>query len=265
MKIEQTTITPALASKLLERNTHNRLLSPRRVNALAQCLQEGQWYADASPYRLTDDGQLLDGQHRLAAIVQAGVAVEGIVITGVDERAQIVMDSGRSRTLTDYLRMQGEPNVSNAAAATRLLRNYRTGALAKGTWRDMYDSIPALWEFYKQNAEDIKEGVAAARDLRTHLSIIGSVAAVLHIILDEIDSADRREFWLQLCKRSIPVPSVLLLIRMMDNRDRRIASGSLEQRFQLALAIKTWNRFRAGDNSNTLLAFRSNEGFPTPR
>src|SRR5258708_11331106 len=121
--VQQVTLTPEDASHLMEKNIGNRLLSPRRVNSLAQSISRGEWLFDGNPIRLTSDGRLLDGQHRLAAIMQAGESVPVLMLHGLEPESQLAIDSGRPRTFSDYLRLRGVAQIHSVAAAVRLLAN----------------------------------------------------------------------------------------------------------------------------------------------
>ncbi|HEV8193129.1 MAG TPA: hypothetical protein VGP82_16835, partial [Ktedonobacterales bacterium] len=61
-------ITPALARELLKRNTNNRALRPAHVDMLRGTMQRGEWQVTHQGLAFADDGELLDGQHRLEAL-----------------------------------------------------------------------------------------------------------------------------------------------------------------------------------------------------
>jgi hypothetical protein len=116
MNAEVMQITPDLAREWLERNPINRKLSPPHVQKIALAIISGEWAMNGEAIKFNCDGTLLDGQHRLAAIIEAGIAVPSLVITGIEQQAQGTMDLGRSRSLIDFLRMDGVPNVSRVAS-----------------------------------------------------------------------------------------------------------------------------------------------------
>lgn len=262
VEIEQTIITPEDASHLMEKNTANRLLSPRRVNALAQSITRGEWQFDGSPIRLTSDGMLLDGQHRLAAIQQAGLAVPVLILRGLDPASQLVIDSGRPRTFADYLRMRGVAQVHAIAAATRLLANIDSGNYYTTSWREFFQSNSSLWNYYLDHKDEISDGMTTARAARSHIAMIPSVIVVLAVVLGRSDAEDAEEFFAQISKKSAPAGSVRLLLRTLENRENKADTGSREQRVELALAIKAWRLFRSQDESGQVLGFRRIEKFP---
>lgn len=96
-KIE--TITPERAADILaNHNPGNRPLARARVRSYAQEMAEHRWRL--SPQGISFDGQgnLVDGQHRLAAIKQSGQPQQLYVTRNVDKEAARVMDQGLART-----------------------------------------------------------------------------------------------------------------------------------------------------------------------
>lgn len=115
-------ITPELAREWLARNIANRPLARRCVAAFAQDMINHRWMLNGEPIIFSDKGELLDGQHRLEAIILANVPVRMLVVEGVAERAKLTIDSGISKTTADRFRMFGQverPQV--VAAATTVI------------------------------------------------------------------------------------------------------------------------------------------------
>lgn len=120
-------ITPKMASKMLEGNTQNRNLRQRIVNSYARDMATGRWADQGDPIRLNGDGTLLDGQHRLHAIVASGTTQQMVVVRGVDKKAILTMDTGARRTFADVLRLHGHKNVTTLAAVARMMMSYEQG------------------------------------------------------------------------------------------------------------------------------------------
>lgn len=75
-------ITPGFAKQLLELNPTNRPLSDHTVQRYARDMRGGRWQPNGQGIILTADGKLLDGQHRLAAIISSGETI-GVIILAV--------------------------------------------------------------------------------------------------------------------------------------------------------------------------------------
>ncbi len=101
-------ITPEMAVNWLEKvNTHNRPLSDAHVARLARDMKEGNWLLTHQGIAFAPDGTLLDGQHRLWAIVEANVSVEMHVWFNVTPEALMAVDTGKTRGLADVLHLGG--------------------------------------------------------------------------------------------------------------------------------------------------------------
>jgi hypothetical protein len=101
MKAEFKTITPKLAEQWLQLNIHNRTKRGWWVSALSQMIKRGEWITSHQGIAFSKSGSLIDGQHRLEAIVDADQPVELLVVTGVSDDAYKVLDNGIKRTLSD--------------------------------------------------------------------------------------------------------------------------------------------------------------------
>jgi hypothetical protein len=98
---EIATVTPWLASRWLATNDGNRRLRPGVVDRYARAMKDGDWKLTPEPIIIADTGRLLNGQHRLNALVQAEVSLRMLVITNVSEDTFSALDRGQSRSFID--------------------------------------------------------------------------------------------------------------------------------------------------------------------
>lgn len=117
MKIEK--VTPAKAATFLKGNDSNRTIRKNAVKRYARDMKAGNWLESGDPIRFNGDGTLLDGQHRLSAIIESGMPQKMIVIRGLDKKSMLAMDTGAKRTFADVLKLQGFKNTNLTAAAIR--------------------------------------------------------------------------------------------------------------------------------------------------
>lgn len=120
-------MTPELASGYLSRNKRNRPLRKGRVERYARDMAEGRWQLNGETVIVSDQDNLMNGQHRLEAVVKAAVPVWMMLTTGVPEAAFSTMDAGLTRTAGDVLGMRGVLNFNQVAAVARICLNYRDG------------------------------------------------------------------------------------------------------------------------------------------
>jgi len=100
----------------LEANTTNRPVSRSVVRSFAEAMQRGEWIVTHQGIAFDVNGVLIDGQHRLAAIVEADVPVDLTVFTDVDDGTFDVLDTGKRRNAADVLAIEGEKSSTMLAA-----------------------------------------------------------------------------------------------------------------------------------------------------
>ena len=101
-------LTPEEATRLLEYNTLNRPLSDRHVKRIANQILSGKWRFNGDTIKISEDNQVLDGQHRLWAIVEAKIAVQTIVVRNIAREAFATIDTLRKpRSGADVLALNG--------------------------------------------------------------------------------------------------------------------------------------------------------------
>lgn len=76
-------ITPEIAAQWLSNNFRHREIKAARVEKFARQMDEGDWQFNGKVIILSDTGMLMNGQHRLSAVVASGKTMRSIVIRGV--------------------------------------------------------------------------------------------------------------------------------------------------------------------------------------
>tara|TARA_B100001175_G_scaffold42518_1_gene31855 strand:+ start:1690 stop:2607 length:918 start_codon:yes stop_codon:yes gene_type:complete len=152
------TITPARAKQLLATNPNNRKINERHTLKLATTIRENRWVNNGETIKIgIKDGKeiLLDGQHRLTAVVKAEKTIRTHVIYGLDPEVFDTIDQGKKRSLSDVLGIAGYINTSALARTVKLVDMYKTRTMTWGssderypneTWKDLlvskYPELP---------------------------------------------------------------------------------------------------------------------------
>ena len=147
IKFKRVEINPPLAQKWLDtRELNNRYIRKNRVRAYTADILNGQWYENGDMIRLAVDGELLDGMHRLTAIVRANAVITLWVAFDVPKPAMETIDVGAARSLNDQLKMAGEQHNVAQAGVTRRYWAWKRGLRIYGGG-SVYQSAITLRDF----------------------------------------------------------------------------------------------------------------------
>lgn len=234
-------ITPEIAARWLQSNTRNRNLRQSDLDRYKRDMIAGRWHLDGMPIQFGTDGTLLNGQHRLTAIVETGVTVVILVVRGVAPEAQSVMDTGRRRTAADALAINGHKNTPMVAA---------TALLHLSVCADKID------QKYEVSHEEILEcidgnpGITHACEVMKNYArrtdCPPSIVAYSYFILSQLDPTDAFEFWVSAAEKvglAEGDPVIALTNRFAEARRNR---ERLPRRTYLSLIYRAWNARRAG-------------------
>lgn len=121
MEVYEILITPAMAQQMWNTSKGNprfvskaKMVNAEKVHGYADVMRKGDWHNDGNPIRFGESGELIDGHHRIAAIIEAGVPISAIIVRGISEQGQKAIDSGNTRA--EYARMGvGSASVCSAS------------------------------------------------------------------------------------------------------------------------------------------------------
>lgn len=114
-------VNAQLAQKWLDTNEGNRKVSQNRVISYAEAMTDGQWQENGETIKFDPEGNLIDGQHRLEAVVLADVTVRMDVAENVPPESLTTIDTGRARSVSDYLGMQGHSYAGTRSRVASML------------------------------------------------------------------------------------------------------------------------------------------------
>lgn len=172
------TITPDDAVRLLEavkddQHIRNRPVKDSHVRWLSTMIKAGKWRLNGEAVLLDQDGKLLDGQHRLYAVIEAETPIETYVVRGVDRDYFATIDTGAGRTVGDVLGIKGELYCAQLAAVLGWLWRYEQGKMLSGVKASGYSQEIALAVLRRHPA--VKDAVTWSNTKR-HDTVLGIVA-----------------------------------------------------------------------------------------
>ncbi|MFD7690086.1 hypothetical protein [Streptomyces sp. NPDC059781] len=264
MQMEVLHVGPELATEWLTRNTSNRPLSKAAVQQLAGRIQRGEWQLTHQGIAFDEDGVLIDGQHRLAAIAKAGIAVPLTVTHGVPRTAFTVMDTGRKRTGRDALALAGEANATHLAAALRglhLYLNAPNAAWSGGSSVTSNDQLLSLLEKHPGVRDALHRGLALNRGCR----ITTTAATIGWYVTTEARPDIDQTPWLDGVVTGANLeagdPRLTLRNTMLSLAAGRTHRRRDDSREHLLYYLKSWNAWVEG-RSMKLLRRSPNETMP---
>lgn len=120
MKLTIEKIDPSKARTYLAKNTGNfRPLHKATVARYADDMANGNWVQTGESIKFAN-GVLVDGQHRLAAIIESNTSIELAVAFDVNKGACYAIDSGRPRKISQWLSHIGIKNACIAGSVGRM-------------------------------------------------------------------------------------------------------------------------------------------------
>lgn len=152
-------VDPGLAAHWLQNNFRNRPLSEEVVKAYARDMINGEWVETHQGIAFNDLDELIDGQHRLNAVILANVTVKMMVTFGLPSKIEgsemttmDAVDRGRTRSVADQLKIQhgmknGSAIASNCTTLGGLCFQDRTRRLSVGQTIDIYRAFQLAVDF----------------------------------------------------------------------------------------------------------------------
>lgn len=136
--VERVHLTSEEAAEWLQRHEGpNRRIAEGRTLQYQSDMENGRWHFDAMPIRISNEGKLLDGQHRLTALANClpPQKVEFLVIRGLDPDSQLVMDQGGTRTAGQQLGIRGVKDANVVASMSKSYLDWKNSRLFSSSQR----------------------------------------------------------------------------------------------------------------------------------
>lgn len=263
MKTAVEVITPERATEMLRQNKRNRNISSKLVEMISDDITNDRWIINGATIKQGANGRLLDGQHRLHAVIKAGKPIETLVVTGLEDDAFLTIDTNcKPRRTHDVLAMSGEINTTALASAVRLVHDI-TENPSKWKRSSLLVSNGYIHDFVKENPR-IRESVKYTMSLLRLRKIAGcAIPSGLHFLFSQKDTLLADKFLHQLnfgTGISEGDPVYILRQRLIDNN---ASAKKIDRTTLMALWIKAWNAARTGKVIQRLLWNQSAEDFPT--
>lgn len=263
--VEITDVDPELAERWLARNPNNRNLRKAVVEGYARDMLSANWVLNGETIKFDNAGRLIDGQHRLSAVVTADVTVPMIIVRGIDPDYMDTVDAGAKRTYADALKLQGEDNTTTLAAIARRAVMWSKGARTNtGAIRPTPREMNAFLDANPQ----IRSSAELAARLSSRMLLPASVVGLCHWLFSPLDP-DEADWFLSRVADGDGLPSDHPAAALRNRIVKmRVGGGRVNETDALALVIYAWNAHRAGEARTKLQMPKGGltpENFPEPR
>lgn len=262
MKMEIVEITPAMAEKWLAMNTNNRKLRRQYVTKIKNDILLNKWIMTGDPIRFSDK-RLIDGQHRLMAIKESGVAVSSVVMWNVPDEAYDRIDQNKPRTSADILARHGEVNTTICSSVVMLLTAYEKCGSA--LHMQMYDRLTAS-DILEKMTDEIRESAVFASQNKIVGVLPPSVVGTAYLLCRRIDEHTADAFYrcvatgqsfVNLKTENAKLLRDRLLVHALSNK-----AMTIEHKF--TWCVRAWNAERSRVELKTN-GLKFTAGDPIPR
>jgi hypothetical protein len=263
---EVRTITPNQAKEILEtKNDGNRNVRKARVERWAREMKAGNWKLTGEPIIFGKTGRLLNGQHRLHAVIESNVPLTTVVIAGVDESTFNVMDSGMARSMGDVFRSHGIKSGNQQASNTKQVMQYLDGVpLSNHKHMEQYtrDDLVAYFEKHQAAFEFADSRGCSLRSIGLPRGVAGVVSYILYSV--DYEGADYFISRLQSGAGLRPTSPILAL------RNYIIRTFSSKQRptdvmdWMVPTIIRAYNDWATGTRRQRVSVWKSGDALPMP-
>ena len=178
------------AERLIKMPLENqRGIRAAHVKRLTEAMNNDEYIDDIiNPIYISDTGKLMDGQHRLRAVINSGKPQRFLVVSGLPEEIFVYIDENLSRAAKDALRIRGIRNPEDVATTTKLLFQLMHGK----TNTPRHVVVDRMMKDYP----DIEDAVAKGLSMKN--SVLGAqpnVMAVLYFLYSRMYPENCEKFF----------------------------------------------------------------------
>lgn len=245
MKFETKKVGPDEARDLLKLNVSNRPLSHSNVRKIAGEILSGQWQNTGDTIKISTSNKLIDGQHRLHAIILSGSTIDVNFAIGVDDSSFLVIDTGKKRSSSDALALSGLQNTTLLSTTCRLIMLIKRGRLLNRAGN----------EFSNKDILDFANGVSELQETisfvhkknRSFRMLATPPMSALYFLFAEISQEQADEFFLKYWSGTdleADCPIKLLRDKLIFDSTKKSKLASVVKMVMIAQAFKLYSQGR---------------------
>lgn len=263
LKTETVLVTPELASKFLATQIKNRPVTTANLDHYSRMMKEGKWELNGEAIKFNTEGNLIDGQHRLRAVIRSGKSVSMLVVNGLNGRAFETLDTGKTRSGADLLALEGYSQTSPLSAAARSLFSYQAGVWAGKSYGLGYVSPLEIVDIIRANP-DLVTAVAALKGVYREFGRLWSpgYGAFLLCVARRQSPIKADQFFNEVSTGKVDsLDAITWVLRERLMTSAASPAQRLQPQTKSAFCVKAWIAYR-DDRIVERLRFAKNEEFP---
>lgn len=267
-------VSPQFANYILEKfNTRNRHQNEKHVSILVQNILKGLWMFNGDTICFDADGVLIDGQHRLKAIVKSGITLPCLIVSGLDPKSIETKDTNiKPRNMQDLLQLDGVPDAGNLSSICTKFFALKKGVTAvaggnknTGGHCDIQPLRLRVAHYYKH--QDLYNTIlkhARSWDKGTRLIPRNDIGGImLYLLLEKNHDWNQVYTFFDLLhdySAPLPIPSMGELRRKLQTDAIKRREHRMPATFRQALIAKTWNFYLCNKPTKILSYSPEKEG-----
>lgn len=260
------TITPAIAAEYLKNNETNRPLSQATVKSYSETMKRGEWLLNGESIDFDWNGNLLNGQHRLQAVVNSGITIQTFVVRNLNPNVYTSYDCGRSRTAGQLIGMQGVPHYNIVAACVKIADSFKNGRMTFNTEQRTgkmtnYIIVDKFEKDRDNYVESSKFAVSVRSRFGANVISPSYIAGIhYHLIHNLNHNKLEVEYFIQNIlsfETSNNAMLDTLRIRFLRDNSNKV---KMTNEYKMRLIIKVWNAFVDGVNLKIIKWDKESEG-----
>lgn len=238
-------ITPEVALRILQgHNERNRNEKVAHIERMSRDIDQEYWKLNHHGIALDEVGDLLDGQHRLAACAASGKPIRSMIFIYAGRGVATTLDCGIPRDFKDQLAIKGDNSLNNTSQAIlRLFLSTRDGR-NKHSSSELEELLPHVKEsidWALANMPTFSRGIGRC-------GVLGAIAAASRYV----DRSRLQRFCEVLASRAADAArpeeaTVIALLHHIDKQKSQKNNGSAVRKDDYTRTQRAIQAFIAGE------------------
>lgn len=250
-------VTPKIAKEWLtfseqDEEFRNRKLDEARVNQYASDMKAGRWQSETGEnIKFAPDGVLIDGQHRLHAIIKSNSSIVLTIAKNVEKSKATVLDTGKQRSIGDAMMIRKIACPNEHAAGIKQYYQFTRGghkdnymALSNDLAIQMYFDEEEFWK------ETHSEQVRFYREIGRKLNPSFIYGAIAYLRKKSKHKDKITPFFTEICVDGEVKNGTVKNFRKIIDKNYVDKKSSLSKAYLTAYFTKSWNAYVEDKNKN---------------